>query len=81
MSNFRSYDAFDGKEKSQNVLENEARQKKLNMQRCPVCGIYESFITNIHCVREHGMTKKEVESQYGKILNEYDRKRVEMKNA
>lgn len=37
-------------------------------EQCPICGVRNSIITNAHCTIEHGMTKKEVESIYGKIL-------------
>lgn len=54
-----------------------ALSKKQAMQRCPVCHVYNDYITNVHCVKEHGMTKKEVEKIYGKIMNERDRLRQE----
>lgn len=46
----------------------EALRKRQSMERCPVCNVYESVITNFHCVNMHGMTKKEVEAKYGKIM-------------
>lgn len=60
-------------------LSAEARRKRQDMQRCPICNVYESLITNVHCVKEHGMTKKEVEAEYGKIMT--DGQRNKLKNA
>ena len=45
----------------------EADYSRMCMQRCPVCGLYAPIITNAHCVKEHGVTKKEIEEKYGKI--------------
>lgn len=50
-------------------MHKEALKKRHDMQYCPICHVYESYITNVHCVREHGMTKKEVEAKYGKIVS------------
>ena len=50
-------------------LEAEARFYRSFYEQCPVCGVRNSMITNVHCTKEHNMTKKEVESKYGKIMN------------
>lgn len=55
------------------AIEREAKAKRKLMQRCPVCGVYNEFITNVHCVREHGRTKKDIEAEFGKIINEENR--------
>lgn len=34
-------------------------------QQCPICGYISDWITNVHCQKEHGLTKKEVEEKYG----------------
>ena len=48
-------------------LVKEAQYTRQFLQRCPVCNVYEHYITNVHCVNQHGMTKKEVEAKYGVI--------------
>lgn len=48
-------------------LVKEAQYTRQFLQQCPICKVYEGFITNVHCVKQHGMTKKEVESKYGAI--------------
>jgi len=45
----------------------EADYKRQRMQKCPICGVFESYITNVHCVTHHNMKKSEVEAVYGKI--------------
>lgn len=47
--------------------EKEADYSRMCMQQCPICLIYAPIITNVHCVKEHGVSKKEVELKYGKI--------------
>lgn len=54
--------SFKGKD-----YEKEAEYYRMCNQKCPICGLYASFITNVHCVKEHNMTKKEVEAIHGKI--------------
>ena len=39
----------------------------LMMDYCPLCERYYDFVTNVHCLKEHGITKKEIEAKYGKI--------------
>ena len=39
----------------------------VEMEICPVCKAKLDAVTNIHCQREHGMTKKEVIEKYGNI--------------
>lgn len=50
--------------------EQSASSKKQEMQRCPICNVLNDYITNAHCQIEHGMTKKEVEAEYGEIVVE-----------
>ena len=37
------------------------------MDYCPLCERYYDFVTNVHCLKEHGIPKKEIEAKYGKI--------------
>lgn len=73
---------YDNHEMSKNDPEykkkkhNEAKRRRQYLQQCPICGLYREFITNVHCVQEHEMTKKEVEEKYGKIVVTSNRKRV-----
>lgn len=55
-----------------------AAAKKQEMQQCPICKVYNDYITNVHCVSQHGMTKKEVEVKYGRIVVERERIKREM---
>ena len=57
----------------------EALVRKQHMEQCPACGMYDSLITNVHCQNIHGMSKKEVEAKYGKIMTFYQKKREEMR--
>lgn len=44
--------------------------RKMSFQKCPhpECDYpLMEWVTNIHCVVEHGMTKKELVEKYGKI--------------
>lgn len=50
-------------------MHKEAVRRRQYMQQCPICKEYREFITNVHCVNEHDMTKKEVEAVYGKIVS------------
>ena len=75
MSSFQTMMAYDNyqirlqDQEYKDKLHKDALRKRQYMQQCPVCKEYKDFITNVHCVNEHGMTKKEVEKKYGKITN------------
>lgn len=47
----------------------EAESRRMGMERCPACGVYNDYITNAHCKIVHGMSKKELVERHGKILN------------
>lgn len=42
-------------------------QKYQELEACPVCNNKFDAVTNMHCQKEHGMSKKEVIEQYGPI--------------
>lgn len=44
--------------------------KMRKYQKCPVCGVYYDFVTNVHCMKEHGRSKKDIEAEFGKIETE-----------
>lgn len=58
-------------------MQEAAKRKRSDLQRCPICNAYESIITNVHCMKNHGMTKKEVEADYGKIMTDAQRHKLE----
>lgn len=74
MSSFSKLMTYDNYEMKKNTTEHkkkmhsEAISKRSYLQQCPICKTYEDFITNVHCVKEHGMTKKEIEAIHGKIV-------------
>lgn len=76
MSKYYETFVYDEKMERENIHK-EALKKKQEMQKCPICGVYESLITNVHCVKEHGLTKKEVEAEYGEIMTHMQRSRYE----
>lgn len=49
-------------------IKKKAKFLRSRYQQCPICKVRNSIITNVHCQNEHGMSKKEVEQEYGKIL-------------
>lgn len=54
--------------KDEGDIKAKAKFLRSKYQQCPICKVRNSIITNIHCQNEHGMSKKEVEEKYGKIL-------------
>lgn len=45
----------------------QIRVKTRTYQKCPICDVYYDFVTNVHCLKEHGKTKKEIEAEHGEI--------------